>query len=78
MMRKLQTIFFDTAADVVIPSPATVYTSLTSSFGRVTGVIFDHIRAVRQAQEEFQQKMEAVGLERLSRMTPREVLNLCA
>lgn len=68
---RLHTYFIDRNAAVIVPSPY----DLALSFYRA---IKDHTAQVRREQEEFQQNLQALGIDRLSRLPTRDVVDICS
>lgn len=61
--------FFDAAAEIVVPSPVGLVLGLKDR-------MIAHIQYVQAEQEAFQQRLNAVGIECISRLTTRDVLEM--
>ncbi len=66
--RSLTHHFTNAAAPEIIPSPIKIAADLYADLRA-------HIAYVRKEQEAFQQRLQAVGVERLCRMSTREIID---
>jgi hypothetical protein len=64
--------FSNVAAPIVIPSPLDVIIQSAALSVVFKNACVEHVRQVRLEQEAFQQRIQAVGIERLMKLTPRE------
>ena len=93
-MSRLKPYFTDKNAEVFLPDPLTLGKSLFHLFNDVSPVdvgkhlyaagkdichdVREYTREVRREQERFQQNLPALGIERVSRMRKRDVIDICS
>lgn len=65
--RSLTYHFTNAAAPEIIPSPLEIVANIYAD-------VRAHIAHVRREQEAFQQRLQAIGVERLCRMSTRDIL----
>ena len=76
MLSQLKSDFLDSNADVIIPSPLEIARHTICLAMDFRDACVAHVKEVRKQQEEFQQRIQAVGIERLMRLKPHEVLDM--
>lgn len=69
LLSRLKYDFFNASAPVYIPSPFDVAVDIKER-------VVAHVRHVQAEQQAFQDRIQAVGIERLSKMTSNEVLRM--
>ncbi len=61
---------------LVIPSPLEICARTVLAALDLKDAFVEHTRQVRAEQEAFQERIQAIGIERLMRHSPREVLEM--
>lgn len=93
-MSRLKSHFIDKNAEIFLPDPLQLGKALFQLFNDVSPAdigkyiytsgkdichdVREYTREVRREQERFQQNLQALGLERVTRMSKRDVIDLCS